>query len=218
MRASLHHGTPLVRSFGECQPACWSVPAHAKLLQSSLQQPTGRGTNNDTVDSNQVADMGIARDNGSEDQFPGPISPGTLLRCQPGKTSSLPSNVPLIGITGDLPLRSMSMPFANLGPSNASSWRSMPWHPAFPSRASRPHFAARQGSAPPSERQYTAAAFPDELEEELGAALGDRFSRKAAHLESHGRDESYHDCIAPSAVAFPTSTEEVSQVQVQNVA
>jgi hypothetical protein len=218
MRASLHCGTAVVRSLGECRPACWSVAAHAKQLRSPLQQPTSTGLINDTVDSNQVADLGIARGNGSEDHFPGPISPGTLLRCQPGKTSCLPSNLSLTGITGYPPSRFMSMHFADLGPSNASSWRSLAWQLAFPSMASRLHFAARQGSASLSARQYTAAAFPDELEEELGAALGDRFSRKAAHLESHGRDESYHDCIAPSAVAFPTSTEEVSQVQVPNMA
>ena len=30
--------------------------------------------------------------------------------------------------------------------------------------------------------------------------------------EHHGRDESYHACIPPATVVFPTSAEEVSQV------
>ncbi|KAJ0397208.1 hypothetical protein P43SY_004863 [Pythium insidiosum] len=42
--------------------------------------------------------------------------------------------------------------------------------------------------------------------------LGDRLSTAASICEHHGRDESYHAVAPPDAVAFVTSTEEVSKV------
>ena len=52
---------------------------------------------------------------------------------------------------------------------------------------------------------------------ELGAILGaggdaGRLSTAASVCAAHGKDESYHAAIAPDAVAWPTSTAEVSQV------
>lgn len=55
-------------------------------------------------------------------------------------------------------------------------------------------------------------ALPSSLAQELGDLLGDRFTNSAAVCQAHGKDESYHDCIPPNAVAFPESTEEVSEV------
>ena len=37
-------------------------------------------------------------------------------------------------------------------------------------------------------------------------------STSLAVREHHGKDESYHPCVPPAAVVFPTSTEEVSRV------
>ncbi len=50
------------------------------------------------------------------------------------------------------------------------------------------------------------------LIEALRALLGDRLSTTAAILERHGKDESYHPAMAPDAVAFAGSTEEVAQI------
>ncbi|MCH2395336.1 FAD-binding oxidoreductase [Oceanibaculum sp.] len=47
---------------------------------------------------------------------------------------------------------------------------------------------------------------------ELKALLGDRLSMAPAVLEQHGKDESYHPVMAPDAVAFAQSTEEVSSI------
>ncbi|EKE77359.1 FAD-binding oxidoreductase [Oceanibaculum indicum] len=47
---------------------------------------------------------------------------------------------------------------------------------------------------------------------ELKALLGDRLSMAPAVLEQHGKDESYHPVMAPDAVAFAQSTEEVSAI------
>lgn len=46
----------------------------------------------------------------------------------------------------------------------------------------------------------------------LSNLLGDRLSTAAAVREQHGRDESYHPAVAPDAVAFARSTEEVAAV------
>ena len=46
----------------------------------------------------------------------------------------------------------------------------------------------------------------------LTELLGERLSTSAAIREQHGRDESYHAPHAPDAVAFPRSTEEVSEI------
>ncbi|MFN3462099.1 MAG: FAD-binding oxidoreductase [Oceanibaculum sp.] len=47
---------------------------------------------------------------------------------------------------------------------------------------------------------------------ELKALLGDRLSMAPAVLEQHGKDESYHPVMAPDAVAFAQSTEEVAAI------
>lgn len=47
---------------------------------------------------------------------------------------------------------------------------------------------------------------------ELKLLLGDRLQVSAAVRDAHGHDESWHETHAPDAVAFATSTEEVSQV------
>ncbi|MDM7947652.1 FAD-binding oxidoreductase [Oceanibaculum nanhaiense] len=47
---------------------------------------------------------------------------------------------------------------------------------------------------------------------ELKALLGDRLSTAQAVLEQHGKDESYHPVMAPDAVAFAESTEEVAAI------
>ena len=56
------------------------------------------------------------------------------------------------------------------------------------------------------------AATKDPLIEALGALLGDRLSTSAAVREQHGKDESYHAPMAPDAVAFARSTEEVATI------
>ena len=52
----------------------------------------------------------------------------------------------------------------------------------------------------------------DPLIEELRALLGERLSTAAAVRERHGKDESYHPAVAPDAVAFARSTEEVAAI------
>ena len=47
---------------------------------------------------------------------------------------------------------------------------------------------------------------------ELQEILGERLSTATAVREQHGRDESYHPCHAPDAVAFPRSTDEVAAI------
>src|SRR5215831_19357343 len=42
--------------------------------------------------------------------------------------------------------------------------------------------------------------------------LGDHLSTNVPVREQHGRDASYHPCVPPDAVAFPQSTEEVSEI------
>ena len=42
--------------------------------------------------------------------------------------------------------------------------------------------------------------------------LGDRLSTAASIREGHGKDASYHPRVPPDAVAFPQSTEEVSEI------
>lgn len=46
----------------------------------------------------------------------------------------------------------------------------------------------------------------------LKALLGDRLSTARAILDQHGKDESYHPVMAPDAVAFAESTEEVAEI------
>ena len=46
----------------------------------------------------------------------------------------------------------------------------------------------------------------------LGRRLGERFSRAAAVRDHHGRDESWHPPMAPDAVCFPESVEEVCEI------
>lgn len=52
----------------------------------------------------------------------------------------------------------------------------------------------------------------DAVIEQLRALLADRLSVSQAVRDQHGRDESWHAGIAPDAVAFPNSTEEVSAI------
>lgn len=47
---------------------------------------------------------------------------------------------------------------------------------------------------------------------ELSTLLGDRLSRSKSDLEAHGQSESHFPPCPPDAVAWPTSTEEVSQI------
>ena len=47
----------------------------------------------------------------------------------------------------------------------------------------------------------------------LSELLGDRLSTGELVRQQHGRDASYHPCVAPDAVAFAQSTEEVSDRQ-----
>ncbi|WP_099247880.1 FAD-binding oxidoreductase [Pelagimonas phthalicica] len=56
-------------------------------------------------------------------------------------------------------------------------------------------------------REATAAAIS-----ELTELLGERLSTGSSIREMHGRDEAYSDPALPDAVAFPTSTEEVSKI------
>lgn len=53
---------------------------------------------------------------------------------------------------------------------------------------------------------------PPKLLEALRELLGERLSTSAYDLESHSRDESWHEAEPPDAVAFPRSTEEVAAV------
>src|ERR1700737_705713 len=46
----------------------------------------------------------------------------------------------------------------------------------------------------------------------LRQLLGARLSSAAPVREQHGKDASYHPCVAPDAVAFAQSTEEVSEI------
>ena len=55
-------------------------------------------------------------------------------------------------------------------------------------------------------------AIEDPLVDELRALLGERLSTSAAVREQHGHDESYHPTHPPDAVAFATSTEEVTEI------
>jgi D-lactate dehydrogenase (cytochrome) len=47
---------------------------------------------------------------------------------------------------------------------------------------------------------------------ELKSMLGDRLSTAASVREQHGKDESYHPTVAPDAVAFARSTDEVAAI------
>lgn len=53
---------------------------------------------------------------------------------------------------------------------------------------------------------------PAELLSALKARFGDALTTSHAHLEHHGRDESWHPNAAPDAVVFPQTTEEVSEI------
>ena len=57
-----------------------------------------------------------------------------------------------------------------------------------------------------------ATAEIDTAIEELRALLGDRLSTSAGVREQHGHDEAWHEVMAPDAVAFAESTEEVSEI------
>jgi D-lactate dehydrogenase (cytochrome) len=53
---------------------------------------------------------------------------------------------------------------------------------------------------------------PQALIEELKELLGERFTTSRPVCELHGKDESYHPAVAPDAVAFARSTEEVAAI------
>ena len=53
---------------------------------------------------------------------------------------------------------------------------------------------------------------PQSAIDELTALLGERLSTSTGVRDHHGKDESWHHPHRPDAVAFPNSTEEVSQV------
>lgn len=53
---------------------------------------------------------------------------------------------------------------------------------------------------------------PDTLSNTLTRRFGDRFSLSQALREQHGRGESYHSALAPDAVFFAETTEEVAEV------
>ena len=53
---------------------------------------------------------------------------------------------------------------------------------------------------------------PDELLTALRARFGDAFTTTRAHLEHHGKDESWHPNAPPDAVVFPQTTEDVSAI------
>jgi D-lactate dehydrogenase (cytochrome) len=63
---------------------------------------------------------------------------------------------------------------------------------------------ATVGSVTPAAREAAIAS--------LQRLLGDRSSTAASIREGHGKDASYHPCVAPDAVAFVQSTEEVSEI------
>ena len=52
----------------------------------------------------------------------------------------------------------------------------------------------------------------DPLVVELRELLGDRLSTSEAVREQHGKDESFHEVVAPDAVAFANSTEDVAAI------
>ncbi|MGG5820738.1 FAD-binding oxidoreductase [Falsiroseomonas sp. HW251] len=56
------------------------------------------------------------------------------------------------------------------------------------------------------------ADLPAALVAALSALLGERFSRRSADLEQHGRGESYHPTCPPQAVCRATATEEVARI------
>ncbi len=58
----------------------------------------------------------------------------------------------------------------------------------------------------------TSPAVDDDLLDGLRAILGDRVSTAMPVREQHGRDESFHPCIPPDAVVFPTTTDEVQRI------
>jgi D-lactate dehydrogenase (cytochrome) len=60
------------------------------------------------------------------------------------------------------------------------------------------------GSITPAAREAVVAS--------LQRLLGERLSTAAAVRERHGKDASYHPCVPPDAVAFPHSTQEVSEI------
>ena len=52
----------------------------------------------------------------------------------------------------------------------------------------------------------------DSVIERLRALLGERLSTAAAVRDQHGHDEAWHPTMAPDAVAFPHTTEEVAEI------
>ena len=61
-------------------------------------------------------------------------------------------------------------------------------------------------------RSKGSSGLPPSLAEELKAMLGQRFSTAAAVRDQHGVGESYHAAVAPDAVCFAESTDDVSAI------
>lgn len=59
---------------------------------------------------------------------------------------------------------------------------------------------------------YPRAALASDLIDALSGIVGDRLTTAQAICEQHGRDESFHAAVAPDAVVFAESTEEVAAV------
>lgn len=59
---------------------------------------------------------------------------------------------------------------------------------------------------------YPRAALASDLIDALSGIMGDRLTTVQAICEQHGRDESFHAAVAPDAVVFAESTEEVAAV------
>src|SRR6476660_6959806 len=61
-------------------------------------------------------------------------------------------------------------------------------------------------------RSKGSSGLPPSLAEELKAMLGQLFSTTAAVRDQHGVGESYHAAVAPDAVCFAESTEDVAAI------
>src|SRR5258708_23677976 len=64
----------------------------------------------------------------------------------------------------------------------------------------------------PLTAEFVDPTAPDAAIASLRQLLGARLSSAAPVREQHGKDASYHPCVAPDAVAFARSTEEVREI------
>ena len=86
----------------------------------------------------------------------------------------------------------------------------MPW--AFDGARLAPCRAWALGRCDRTVTMSSDGRFPPAARRELGALLGDRFTEAAGIREQHGSDESPLPPAAPDAVAYPATTNEVSEV------